>query len=192
MPKKDGLRTFDPRKVARYEKENYIAYYQKAWLKLLRASVGMVGEAYGLSFFEAVYGAYLIARAEIAFAPVPDNDGPRAQTYMRRFFEFLNRTHGLSIPVEEAARVELHWWGEHRRLFANPENDELVEAVAHTYAVQYGRATPGMRQAAYHRVQGMLYSDQWVNAGKAPNSPLLEKEEEELLKGYVALKEALQ
>jgi hypothetical protein len=38
----------------------------------------------------------------------------------------------------------------------------------------------------------MLYSDQWVNGGKQPESPLLAQEEEELYLGYAALKEQLQ
>ena len=36
------IRNFDPRKIAHYEKENYVAYYQKDWLKLLRVSVSNV------------------------------------------------------------------------------------------------------------------------------------------------------
>ena len=29
-------------RLAHYEKENYVAYYQKDWLKLLRVSIGLV------------------------------------------------------------------------------------------------------------------------------------------------------
>ncbi len=32
--------TFDLRKIAHYEKENYVAYYQKRRLRLMRASEG--------------------------------------------------------------------------------------------------------------------------------------------------------
>ena len=39
------IRHFDPKKIAYYEKENYVAYYQKAWLRLLRVSVGLVKES---------------------------------------------------------------------------------------------------------------------------------------------------
>ena len=49
-----SLSSFDPDKVARYETENWIAYYRKQWLKLLRISVGMVGEAFGLSLPQAL------------------------------------------------------------------------------------------------------------------------------------------
>ena len=185
------MRTFNPKQVAYYEKENYVAYYQKRWLRLLRASVGMVKEAFSLSWPQAVYAAYLVARAEIAFAPFPNNDVPLAEAYMRRFYAFIKKVHNANFDVAEVARLDVKWWEIHRRLFGNPQNQELVDAVAALYAVTYGVEPERVRQAAYHRVQGMLYSDYWVNAGKPENSPLLAQEEEELLKSYTALRDAL-
>ena len=185
------MRTFNPKQVAYYEKENYVAYYQKRWLRLLRASVGMVKEAFSLSWPQAVYAAYLVARAEIAFAPFPDNDVPLAEAYMRRFYAFIKKVHNANFDVAEVARLDVKWWEIHRRLFGNPQNQELVDAVAALYAVTYGVEPERVRQAAYHRVQGMLYSDYWVNAGKPENSPLLAQEQEELLKSYTALRDAL-
>lgn len=85
------IRNLDPYKLAYYEKENYVGYYQKDWLKLLRVSVGMVKEAFGLSWLQAIYGAYLIARAEVAFAPFPNNDIPRTESYVKRFYRFIKR-----------------------------------------------------------------------------------------------------
>lgn len=191
MNTKRLMQTFNPNRVAYYEKENYVAYYQKRWLRLLRVSVGMVKEAFGLSWLQAVYAAYLVARAEIAFAPFPDNDVPLAEAYMRRFYAFVKKVHKENFDVEEVARLDVKWWEIHRRLFGNPQNQELVEAVAALYAATYGVPAERLRQAAYHRVQGMLYSDYWVNAGKPENSPLLAQEEEELLKSYTALRNAL-
>ena len=48
------------------------------------------------------------------------------------------------------------------------------------------------QDAAYHRAQGILYSDYWVNQGKPPNSPLLAQEEEEFVKSYTALRAAVE
>lgn len=185
------MRKFDPRRLAHYEKENYVAYYQKNWLKLLRVSVGMIREAFGFSLFQAVYAAYLVARAEIAFAPFPDNDVPLAQAYMRRFYSFLKETHGEEFDVERAAKLEVDWWIIHRRLFANSENGELVDALTALYAEAYGVAPAFVRPAAEQRAQGMLYSDLWVNAGKDANSPLLAQEEEALFQSYVLLKSTI-
>lgn len=186
-----NLTAFDPGKLARYEKENYVAYYQKRWLRLLRVSIRMVQEAYQFSLLQAIYGAYLIARAEIAFAPFPDNDVPLAEAYMRRFFIFLNRVHALKIDVENAAQIEVNWWIVHRNLFAEDENQELVEALARHLVVVYGIAESAAREAGYHRAQGMLYSDKWVRSGMDPDSPLLAQEEQALSQAYSVLRTAL-
>ncbi|MBI3762622.1 MAG: hypothetical protein HY260_12295 [Chloroflexi bacterium] len=185
------MRKFDPRRLAQYEKENYVAYYQKSWLKLLRVSVAMVKEAFGLSLPQTVYGAYLVARAEVAFAPFPDNDIPKAEAYMRRFYAFIQRVHREEFDVGQAAKLEVNWWIVHRELFANAENGPLVDALADLWAQAYGVPIATMRQAAYHRALGILASDRWVRAGKPMDGPLLAEEEEELFKGYAALREAI-
>src|SRR5512141_356668 len=184
------IRNFDPRKLARYEKENYVAYYQKDWLKLLRASVGLVKESFGLSWLQAIYGAYMVARAEIAFAPFPDNDLPRAEAYIRRFYSFIKGIHHEDFDVARAARLELNWWSVHRKLFGSSENRELVDALAGLYAEAYGIPIDALQEAARLRAAGMLYSDLWVNAGKPAVSPLLAQEEDALWQSYTALKAA--
>jgi len=191
MKANNPIRNLNPRKLAHYEKENYVAYYQKDWLKLLRLSVGMVKEAFGLSWLQAIYGAYLIARAEVAFAPFPDNDIPLTEAYIRRFYLFIKKVHGEDIDVEKATKLEVNWWGVHRRLFGNRENQELVDALKCLYEEVYGEESEEFKEAAYHRAMGMLYSDLWVNDGKPIDSPLLSSEEEELYLGYKALKEAI-
>ncbi|HLF25270.1 MAG TPA: hypothetical protein VJG32_02945 [Anaerolineae bacterium] len=185
------MRTFDPHKVGYYEKENWVAYYQKRWLRLLRVSVGMVKHAFGLAVAQAVYAAYLVARAEIAAAPFPDNDIPLAEKYMRRFYAFIRRVHREDFDVDQAARLEVNWWVVHRRLFGQTDNEELIDALAQLYAAAYQAPYESVRQAAYHRAQAMVYSDRWVNEGRVENSPLLVHEEEELVKSYAALREAV-
>jgi hypothetical protein len=185
------IRNFDPRKIAHYEKENYVAYYRKDWLKLLRVSVGLVKESFGLSWLQAAYGAYLVARAEIAFAPFPVNDVPKAEAYMTRFYRFIKNVHREDFDVRRAAQLEVNWWSVHRKLFGNAENQELVDALTGLYAEAYGIQPAQVLAAARQRAQGMLYSDLWVNAGKPADSPLLAQEEEALLQSYAKLKEAI-
>jgi len=185
------IRNLDPRKLAHYEKENYVAYYEKDWLKLLRVSVGMVKESFGLSWLQAIYGAYLIARAEIAFAPFPKNDVPLAEAYVRRFYQFVKHVHQEDFDIQQAAQLEVNWWGIHRKLFGNKENQELVDALACLYEKIYGAESGKFKEAAYQRAMGMLYSDLWVNDGKPADSPLLVQEEEALYQSYKALKAAI-
>ena len=186
------MRRFDPRRLAYYEKENYVAYYRKDWQRLLRASVGLVRESFGLSLWQAVYGAYLVARAEVAFAPFPDNDVPKAEAYIQRFYQFIKDVHHEDFDVERAAKLEVNWWSVHRKLFGNSENQELVEVLTNLYTEAYGVAPEQVRDAAHLRAQGMLYSDRWVNAGRPAESPLLVQEQEALHQSYVALKKAIQ
>ena len=191
MKPDNPIRHFDPQKIAYYEKENYVAYYQKAWLKLLRISIGLVKESFGLSWFQAAYGAYLVARAEIAFAPFPENDVPRAVAYMTRFYQLLKDIHHEDFDPAVAARLDVNWWIVHRKLFGNAKNQELVDALTELYAEAYGVEASKMSEAARLRAEGMLYSDLWVNAGKPADSPLLAQEEEALYKSYAALKAAI-
>ena len=185
------IRNFDPGKIAHYEKENYVAYYQKDWLKLLRVSVSLVKESFGLSWMQAACGAYLVARAEIAFAPFPDNDIPKAEAYMTRFYQFLKNIHREDFDVRRAAHLEVNWWSVHRKLFGNAVNQELVEALTDLYAEAYGIEPAKVQVSARQRAQGMLYSDLWVNAGKPADSPLLAQEEDALLQSYTSLKDAI-
>jgi hypothetical protein len=191
MDANSPLMKFDPHKIAHYEKENYVAYYQKHWLRLLRVSVGLVKETYHLTLLQAIYAAYLVARAEIAFAPFPENDVAKAEAFMRRFFAFINQVHHLQIDIEQAAHVEVNWCSMHRRRFGQVENQELVEALVDSYVIAYGLQREGVRQAAFHRAQGMLFSDLWVNDGRKANSPYLQREEEELVRGYELLSASL-
>ena len=191
MKPDNPMRQFDPRRLAHYEKENYVAYYQKDWLKLLRVSVGLVKESFGLSLWQAMYAAYLVARAEIAFAPFPENDVPKAEAYMRRFYQFIKNIHREDFDVTRAAALEVNWWVVHRKLFGNSENQELVDTLKNLYAEAYGVEPAKVEEAASLRAKGMLYSDLWVNAGKPANSPLLAQEEEALYRSYLSLKSAI-
>jgi hypothetical protein len=182
---------FDAYAVAHYEKENWVAYYQKRWLRLLRASVSMVKEAFGLSLGQALCGAYLIARAEIAAAPFPDNDISRAEAYMRRFYAFIKKIYGTDFDSDQAARLEVNWWVVHRQLFGQTDNQPLVEALTDLYAVVYGVEPARVREAAYRRAQAMIYSDRWVAQGCTANSPLLDQVEQALIKSYTALAEVV-
>lgn len=184
------LARFDPIKLAHYETVNWVAYYQKRWVTLLRASVGMVREAFSLSVPQALYAAYLVARAEIAAAPFPDNDIPTAEAYMRRFYQYVKNVHQLEYDVADAARREVKWWVVHRALFDSPDKQPLVDAL-YDLNILYGAERQGARQAAEHRTQAMVYSDDWIKQGKLGDSPLIVKEQAELEECYTILKRAI-
>lgn len=188
--KSSPLARFDPIKLAHYETVNWVAYYQKKWGTLLRASIGMVQEAFSLNPLQAAYAAYLVARAEVAAAPFPDNDIPTATAYMRRFYQYIKNVHNLEYDVADAAAREVKWWVVHRELFNSEDKQPLVEAL-YDLNVLYGAEPQGARQAAEYRTQAMVYSDDWIKQGKLSGSPLIAQEQAELEKCYTTLKRAI-
>jgi hypothetical protein len=184
------MRCFDPIQVAHFEKEAWVAYYQRQWLKLLRLLIGLVRSTYGLSLWQAIRVGIPLTRAQMAFAP-QDNDVPKAIECMRQFFAYIKEKHGEDLDPHEAALAEVSWWVVHRKFFGHSDNPEVIEAVACAYAAAY-RVDPAIvREAAYHRAQAMVYSDAWVLSERDPNDPRLQQEEDELIKSYTALRQAV-
>jgi hypothetical protein len=192
MKRTKTIRTFNPARVARLETENWEAYYQKRWARLLRVSVGMVQEAFGLNILQALQAAYLVGRAEMAAAPFPDNDVPKAEAYMRRFYGLVRRVHHENIDVDQAARLEVNWWVVHRQNFLKEDSQPLVEALVGLYAATFRLPRERVYEAAFRRAEAMRYSDRWVNGSKASGDPLLAQVEAELLKSYTALRAAVE
>src|SRR5512140_904050 len=106
------MRSFDPIKVARYEKDCWVAYYQRRWFTLLRLLIGLIRSTYGLSLFQAIRLGVPATRAQLAFAP-QDNDVPGAIEYMRQFFTQVKAIHHETYDPTEAARAEVSWWVVH-------------------------------------------------------------------------------
>ena len=184
------MRNFDPIRVARYEKDSWVAYYQHKWFMLLRLLIGLVRSTYGLSLLSAMRVGIPMTRAQMAFAP-QDNDVPGAIEYMRQFFTYIKEKQGEDLDPHEAALAEVGWWVVHRKFFGHSDQLEVIEAVACAYAAAY-RIDPALvREAAYHRARAMVYSDGWVLSERDPNDPRLKQEEEELVKSYTALKKAV-
>jgi hypothetical protein len=184
------MRNFDPRLVARYEKDSWVAYYQRKWFTLLRLLIGLVRSTYGLSLWHAIRVGIPLTRAQMAFAP-QDNDVSKAIAYMEQFFAYIKAKHGENLDPHEAALAEVSWWVVHRKFFGQSDNPEVTEAVACAYAAAYRVDPRVVREAAYHRAQAMFYSDAWVLSERDPHSPLLKLEETELIKSYMALRKTV-
>jgi hypothetical protein len=190
QPALSPMRAFDPICVARYEKDSWVAYYQRHWLTLLRLLIGLVRSTYGLSLWQAIRVGIPLTRAQMAFAP-QDNDVPKAIEYMRQFFVTIQQLHHEDFDPAEAALAEVSWWVVHRKFFGRSDNPEVTEAVACAYAAAYRIDPARVREAAYHRAQAMVYSDAWVLSDRDPHDPRLQQEEEELIQSYTALKQAV-
>ena len=184
------MRNFDPIRVARYEKDSWVAYYQRKWFTLLRLLIGLVRSTYGLSSLQAIRVGIPLTRAQMAFAP-QDNDVPKAIAYMEGFFTYIKNKHGEHLDPHEAALAEVSWWVVHRKFFGHSDQPEVIDAVACAYAAAYRIDPAVVHEAAYHRAQAMVYSDAWVLSERDPKDPRLQQEEDELIKSYTALQRAV-
>jgi hypothetical protein len=189
-----SIRSFDPVTLGHHECDAWIGYYRRDWRLVLGSAIGMVREGFGMSWPKTLYGAWLVLRANQAWAPYPDNDPEVARARMRRFYSLVDREHSLGINPEEAARREIAWWRIHRELQRERTGDderELVAALAHLYAYIYDSDEASVTEAARHRALAMRTSDAWVADGCAPADPRLADERQDLVRSYSALLDAV-
>jgi hypothetical protein len=171
-----------------------VAYYQRRWLRLLVVAVGLVRAGLGMSWPRTIRAAWYALRAIKLWAPLHDNDPPRAQAYMQRFYELVKATCGQPRDPAGSARLEIEWWRVHRvaQQAAAGASDELVDALSRLYAFLFGVPESAVRPAALHRCRAMEISDRWVAQGMRPDSPLLDRQRTFLTRSYAALIAAIQ
>jgi hypothetical protein len=183
------LRSFDPVRLADLEYRAWVGYYLRRWPQVLRASTGLVRVGFGMDWYRTMHGAWLVLRANQLWAPYPDNHPKRARACMRRFYALVRLTYGEPANPARAAELELDWWRVHREIQHKPGStpDELVDSLTRLYCYLYGEPDEAVRPAAVHRAQAMDLSDQWVEQGCQPDSPLLPLEHAALVRAYAAL-----
>jgi hypothetical protein len=183
-------RSFDPRQVGTLETDAWIAYYRREWLVLLRSSVGLTRQMFGLPWPATLWGAWLVLRANQLWAPYPDNDPDGARRTMERFYRLVVRHHAESLDPRRASELEVEWWRVHRvhqREDTQEDESTLVAALTALYSYVYGVSPDDVTVAAEQRTLAMRYSDQWVEEGCDLSSPLLPEERAALVRSYAAL-----
>src|SRR5919201_6755892 len=108
------MRSFDPRSVGALECRAWETYYRRKWLAFLLASVGLVRQAFRMSWPRTLVGAWLVLRANQKWAPFPDNDPVAARALMASFYRRLAGSEGASFDPVRAAELEVEWWRAHR------------------------------------------------------------------------------
>jgi hypothetical protein len=142
-----------------------------------------------MSWPRTLAGAYLVLRANMKWAPFPDNDPDAARALMRRFYRLLKASEGAAWDPVRAAEVEVEWWRVHRehQHADGTTNEPLVGALVDLYSYTYAADRDAVRQAAELRAEAMDVSDRWVRAGSDPENPLLAQERALLIRSYAAL-----
>lgn len=184
------MREFDPAKVAYAETYAWVAYYEHDWPALARLLVSLAQDKFGLTESQAAHASSLATQAQLAFAPFPDNDVPKATHMQQDFYRYIKEVHPQEPfdPIK-AGELDVRWWVIHRQLFAERENQPLIDSIADLYVEVYRVPRERILPAATHRAEAMQFSDRWVREGHAPDSPLIPHIEAELVKSYQSLKE---
>ena len=184
------MRSFDPHAVGTYECRAWETYYRRRWAAFLGASIGMVRAAFRMSWPRTLAGAWLVLRANMKWAPFPDNDPDAARVLMRRFYEMLATSEKASFDPVRAAELEVEWWRAHRdnqHDAGEGSGRELVVALRDLYAYTYGVEPADVELAAELRAEAMDLSDRWVQDGCDPDAPALAQERALLVRSYAAL-----
>jgi hypothetical protein len=189
VPGRSPQRAFDPVRTGRLEQQAWVHYYYRRWPQLFDLLLRLSRGQFNLSLPQALYASYLATQAQIVFARQGDQDG-LAESYMRRFYEFVREPVGGQYDPERAAQLEIRWWVVHRQRANQPDRSALVDALAASYAEVYQQPAERLRPAAEARALAMDLSDQWQAEGKDPDSPLLEQIADLLVESYRALIEA--
>ncbi|HET8978319.1 MAG TPA: hypothetical protein VFN87_09180 [Solirubrobacteraceae bacterium] len=186
-------RSFDPLRVGQLECETWVSYYRHEWLRFLRAALDLTRHTFGLPWRASVYGAWLVLRANMQWAP-RDNDPVGARLTMERFYALVKHHYGEGYDPLKAAELEVEWWRVHRLHQHGHDGvgeKDLIDALASLYAYVYGADDGAVRRAAEQRALAMRYSDRWVREGCPRPSPLIGETRAALVRSYAALLSAV-
>jgi hypothetical protein len=189
-PPTSPMRSFDPRAVGALECRAWETYYRREWGPCLVAFVSLVRAAFRMSWPRTLAGAGLVLRANMKWAPYPDNDPDAVRALMTRFYRLLKASEGAAFDPVRAARLEVEWWRAHREAQhgAGPgAHEELVAALRDLYAYSYDTDPDLVRPAAELRAEAMDISDRWVADGSDPEDPNLARERVLLVRSYATL-----
>jgi hypothetical protein len=144
---------FNPERVAYFEAAGWRAYYEHAWLKLLRLIVGLCQEQFRIPFPMSLLAAYYITRASADWVAV-DHDAQKIRALHEKFYRIAKRYSGLDFDIARAAELEEQYWDVHRRLAVAKQADkaEFIETMVDLHSVIFGISREQGRESAELRV----------------------------------------
>ncbi len=144
---------FNPERVAYYEAAGWRAYYEHAWLKLLRLLVSICQEQFRIPFPASLLAAYYMTRASAAWVAV-DHDAQKVRALHEKFYRIAKRYSGLEFDIARAAELEEQYWDVHRRQAMAKQEDktEFIETMTNLHSVIFGLTREQARESAELRV----------------------------------------
>ncbi len=182
---------FDPDAVAHAEVEGWKAYYDRAWLRLLRLIMQLSQAQFRIPFPQSIVAAYHITRASVAWVP-KQHKAVTIEHHLRRFYTLARRSSGLHFDVEQVASLELRYWDEHRRLVGQSDKAPFVQTMIALHAALFGLSAEQVRESAELRVQANNVLD--TITGKSSSDPERDWQrcEELLQRAYLSIQSALE
>ena len=189
----------NPEIVAHYEKEGWAAYYDRNWLRAFWLLVKMNREAFRMSFFKALAAAMDTVRASIAFAPLEDNDVPKATFHLAQFYKKARESVGISASAQTLAELEMDYWVVHRELAIqrqqNRDNEDIepmIKALNVLHAALFDSSLEKMRQSAEWRARAAKTVDRITGNYSENVDEDWRRVEEYLLNAYRSVQVELQ
>ncbi len=147
--------------MGQLEASMWRSYYEHRWTALaldgLRVSCG----EYGLSWWDGLRSSILASRAALHFRS--DTDDPRCLPLLERYYAILADGLGRHFDTAEAARLELEWWKERRRLLGPADYAKTIAANA---SLVHGLPADALRPASRRRAEAMDYRDRHGRRGE--------------------------
>ena len=151
-------RTFEPNRIAHYEVAGWRAYYDRRWPRLLRLTLVLCQEQFGIPFPRSVAAAYHIVRASIAWVPV-EHDLARVTAHLTRFYALAARYAPLDFDPAAAARVEVVYWALNRSLSGDRDDPTLLAALVDLHGAIFGITAAEAAESARCRHRALIALD---------------------------------
>ena len=162
----DKTLKFDPDKVAYYEKAGWEAYYARRWGRVFGLMVALNREEFHMPPFAALAASIDIVRASIAFAPLENNDVPKATEYLRRYYEKARYRAGIETDAKTLAGLEMDYWVVHRKLALerklNPALDNtgpMADSLERLHRALFTAPPAAIRRSAEQRALAAVAVD---------------------------------
>ncbi len=176
-------RTFDPDHIAHFEVAAWRAYYNRRWFRLLRLTLALCQEQFGIPFPRSLAAAYYIVRASIAWVPV-DHDLGRVSAQLTRFYALAARYAPLTFDPATAARAEVGYWDVNRRLSGDRDNPALLATLVTLHGAIFGLTAAEATESATWRHRALIALDRITGGHDADTDANWEVIEAELRRCY--------
>ena len=126
-------------------------------------------EQFHIPFPLSVVAALHVARGSVAWAPV-DHDLDAVRRHFMRFYRMARRWSGLRFDPVTAARFEIDYWIEHRRLVGTSDKEPFIQAMTPLHSHLFDLPPDRVRDSAEWRVKANNIVD--LITGGASSDPM--------------------